>query len=67
MTQQTKEKNDKSHEEIMKLKFIDKHLNDGWVIYKKRGKYHFLKNKEIFKNKNIDISNFFQCDDNNES
>lgn len=61
-----KEINEQSHEEIMKLKFIDKHLNDGWVIYKKKGKYHFLKNKEIFKNKNIDISKIFQCDDNKE-
>ena len=62
-----KENNDKMREEIMKLKFSDKHLNDGWVLYKKRGKYYFLKNKEIFKNKNIDISKIFQCEDNNES
>tara|TARA_B100000963_G_C22580821_1_gene650752 strand:- start:436 stop:612 length:177 start_codon:yes stop_codon:yes gene_type:complete len=54
--------NEKIIKEYKKLKFIEKHLNDGWIIYKKKDKYYFLKNKEIFKNKNINLQDLFNLD-----
>ena len=54
--------NEKLLKEYKKLKFIEKYLNDGWIIYKKKGKYFFLKNKEIFKNKNINLQDIINLD-----
>tara|TARA_Y100001970_G_C14247071_1_gene869060 strand:+ start:4459 stop:4641 length:183 start_codon:yes stop_codon:yes gene_type:complete len=50
---------DKILKEYKKLKFIEKYLNDGWIIYKKKDKYYLLKNKDIFKNKNINLTDLF--------
>lgn len=63
MTPQIKGNNDKKYQEYKKLNFIDNRLNDGWVVFKKKEKYYFMKNKEIFKNKNMDISKIIHSDD----
>ena len=54
--------NDKILKEYKKLKFIEKFLNDGWIIYKKKGKYYFLKNKENFKINNINLQDLINSD-----
>ena len=46
--------------EYEKLKIIDNYLNQGWILYKKNDKYYFLKNKEIYKNKNINLKELFK-------
>ena len=51
--------NDKK-KEYEKLKIIDNYLNQGWILYKKNDKYYFLKNKEIYKNKNINLKELFK-------
>ena len=43
-----------------KIKIIDNYLNQGWILYKKNDKYYFLKNKEIYKNKNINLKELFK-------
>lgn len=42
--------------EYKKLKFIEKALQNGWIIYKKKDKYFLLKNKELIKNKNFNLN-----------
>lgn len=54
--------NEKILQEYKKLKFIEKYLNEGWVIYKKKDKYYFLKSKEILKNKNINLQDLINLD-----
>ena len=51
--------NDKK-KEYEKFKIIDNYLNQGWILYKKNDKYYFLKNKEIYKNKNINLKELFK-------
>lgn len=54
--------NDKK-KEYERFKIIDKLLNEGWILYKKNDKYYFLKNKEIYKNKNINLKELFKNSD----
>ena len=42
--------------EYKKLKFIEKALQNGWIIYKKKDKYFLLKNKDLIKNKNFNLN-----------
>ena len=43
--------------EKAKLSFLDKCLNDGWIIYKINDKYHLIKNKDD-KSKQINVNDY---------
>ena len=50
-----------NHNDIQKMVFLSNALNDGWTIKKiTEKKYEFIKNKEQFIKKEIDLENFIK-------